>query len=73
MDSKSPLGIFLLSMTWLGQKLWLEREMDMQWSLVRVLVAFTLLSLGSNGKSPLGFDRRWVKLHVSNRRYLLPC
>ena len=29
----------------------------MQRFLVMVLVAFTPLSLGSNGESPLGFDR----------------
>lgn len=27
---KSPLGTFLLSVPWLRQKLWLEREMNMQ-------------------------------------------
>jgi len=33
------------------------REMDMQRSLVVVMVAFTLLSLGSNGESSLSFNR----------------
>lgn len=54
---KSPLGTFLLSVPWLRQKLWREREVDTQQSLVMVLVVFTALSLGSNGESPLRFGR----------------